>query len=62
MEYLGSHHQVFGAGPLKLGHIAYVVEDPKTMADSTVVCWASGYRTGSRTYLFSYGATRTITP
>jgi catechol 2,3-dioxygenase-like lactoylglutathione lyase family enzyme len=31
-QYLGSHHQVLGAGPLKLGHIAYFVEDQKTMA------------------------------
>jgi len=31
--YLGSHHQVLGAGPLKLGHIARVVEDPQAMAD-----------------------------
>src|SRR5882757_3297750 len=32
-QYLGSHHQVLGAGPLKLGHIAYFVEDPKAMAE-----------------------------
>jgi len=32
-NYLGSHHQVLGAGPLKLGHIAHFVEDPKAMAD-----------------------------
>jgi catechol 2,3-dioxygenase-like lactoylglutathione lyase family enzyme len=41
-QYLGSHHQVFGAGPLKLGHIAYVVEDPKTMAD--FYCRVLGFR------------------
>jgi catechol 2,3-dioxygenase-like lactoylglutathione lyase family enzyme len=32
-SYLGSHHQVFGAGPLKLGHVARTVEDPQAMAD-----------------------------
>src|SRR5262245_12873016 len=32
-SYLGAHHQALGAGPLKLGHIARVVEDPKAMAD-----------------------------
>jgi catechol 2,3-dioxygenase-like lactoylglutathione lyase family enzyme len=32
-SYLGGHHQVLGAGPLKLGHIAYIVEDPHAMAD-----------------------------
>ena len=42
MEYLGSHHQVLGAGPLKLGHIAYVVEDPKAMAD--FYCRVLGFR------------------
>jgi catechol 2,3-dioxygenase-like lactoylglutathione lyase family enzyme len=46
-NYLGSHHQVFGAGPLKLGHIARVVEDPKSMADFYCrAYWASGSRTG----------------
>jgi catechol 2,3-dioxygenase-like lactoylglutathione lyase family enzyme len=41
-KYLGSHHQVLGAGPLKLGHIAYVVEDPKAMAD--FYCRVLGFR------------------
>ena len=41
-QYLGSHHQVFGAGPLKLGHIAYVVEDPRAMAD--FYCRVLGFR------------------
>jgi catechol 2,3-dioxygenase-like lactoylglutathione lyase family enzyme len=41
-QYLGSHHQVFGAGPLKLGHIAFVVEDPKAMAD--FYCRVLGFR------------------
>ena len=41
-NYLGSHHQVFGAGPLKLGHIACVVEDPKAMAD--FYCRVLGFR------------------
>src|SRR5579871_2795748 len=26
-SYLGRHEQVFGVGPLKLGHVAFVVED-----------------------------------
>jgi catechol 2,3-dioxygenase-like lactoylglutathione lyase family enzyme len=26
--YLGKHEQVLGAGPLKLGHVAWVVDDP----------------------------------
>jgi catechol 2,3-dioxygenase-like lactoylglutathione lyase family enzyme len=41
-QYLGSHHQVFGAGPLKFGHIACVVEDPKAMAD--FYCRVLGFR------------------
>jgi catechol 2,3-dioxygenase-like lactoylglutathione lyase family enzyme len=39
---LGSHHQVLGAGPLKLGHIACVVEDPKAMAE--FYCRVLGFR------------------
>jgi catechol 2,3-dioxygenase-like lactoylglutathione lyase family enzyme len=31
-SYLGSHHQVLGVGPLKLGHIAFVVTDPQATA------------------------------
>ena len=27
-SYLGRHEQVLGAGPLKLGHVAFVVRDP----------------------------------
>jgi catechol 2,3-dioxygenase-like lactoylglutathione lyase family enzyme len=41
-NYLGSHHQVLGAGPLKLGHIAFLVEDPKAMAD--FYCRVLGFR------------------
>jgi catechol 2,3-dioxygenase-like lactoylglutathione lyase family enzyme len=32
-SYLGSHHQVSGIGPLKLGHIAFHVPDVKAIAD-----------------------------
>jgi catechol 2,3-dioxygenase-like lactoylglutathione lyase family enzyme len=32
-KYLGSHHQVHGIGPLKLGHIAFAVPDVKAVAD-----------------------------
>jgi catechol 2,3-dioxygenase-like lactoylglutathione lyase family enzyme len=41
-NYLGAHHQVLGAGPLKLGHIAYVVPDPQAMAD--FYCRVLGFR------------------
>jgi catechol 2,3-dioxygenase-like lactoylglutathione lyase family enzyme len=41
-KYLGSHHQVLGAGPLKLGHIAYAVPDPKAMAG--FYCRVLGFR------------------
>ena len=41
-SYLGSHHQVFGAGPLKLGHVAHFVENPKRMAD--FYCRVLGFR------------------
>src|SRR3981189_1076935 len=41
-KYLGAHHQCFAAGPLKLGHIAYVVEDPQAMAD--FYCRVLGFR------------------
>src|SRR4029077_11400470 len=40
--YLGAHHQPRGAGPLKLGHIAHVVEDPHKMAD--FYCRVLGFR------------------
>ena len=32
-SYLGSHHQVNGIGPLKLGHVAFAVPDVKVVAD-----------------------------
>jgi len=32
-NYLGSHHQVIGVGPLKLGHVAFIVDDAKKLAD-----------------------------
>jgi catechol 2,3-dioxygenase-like lactoylglutathione lyase family enzyme len=32
-SYLGKHEQVLGAGPLKLGHVAFVVRDPQATAD-----------------------------
>lgn len=32
-DYLGSHHQVIGVGPLKLGHVAFIVDDAKKLAD-----------------------------
>ena len=32
-QCLGTRHQVLGAGPLKLGHVAYVVEDPNAMVE-----------------------------
>jgi catechol 2,3-dioxygenase-like lactoylglutathione lyase family enzyme len=32
-SYLGRHEQVRGAGPLKLGHVAFVVQDPQATAD-----------------------------
>jgi catechol 2,3-dioxygenase-like lactoylglutathione lyase family enzyme len=41
-SYLGAHHQVLGAGPLKLGHVACVVEDPQAMAD--FYCRVLGFR------------------
>ena len=41
-SYLGSHHQVLGAGPLKLGHVARLVDDPKAMAD--FYCRVLGFR------------------
>jgi len=41
-NYLGSHHQVLGAGPLKLGHVARVVDDPKATAE--FYCRILGFR------------------
>jgi catechol 2,3-dioxygenase-like lactoylglutathione lyase family enzyme len=32
-SYLGKHDQVIGAGPLKLGHVAFVVRDPQATAE-----------------------------
>ena len=31
-SFLGKHRQVVGVGPLKLGHVAFVVPDPKAVA------------------------------
>jgi catechol 2,3-dioxygenase-like lactoylglutathione lyase family enzyme len=31
-SYLGKHEQVAGIGPLKLGHVAFVVQDPQATA------------------------------
>ena len=41
-NYLGAHHQALGAGPLKLGHIAREVEDPKALAE--FYCRVLGFR------------------
>jgi catechol 2,3-dioxygenase-like lactoylglutathione lyase family enzyme len=41
-SYLGAHHQVLGAGPLKLGHIARAVNDPTAMAE--FYCRVLGFR------------------
>jgi catechol 2,3-dioxygenase-like lactoylglutathione lyase family enzyme len=41
-NYLGAHHQVLGAGPLKLGHIAREVEDPRALAE--FYCRVLGFR------------------
>ena len=32
-NHLGAHHQVIGVGPLKLGHVAFVVDDAKKTAN-----------------------------
>jgi catechol 2,3-dioxygenase-like lactoylglutathione lyase family enzyme len=32
-NYLGKHHQVIGVGPLKLGHVAFIVDDARTITD-----------------------------
>jgi len=32
-SYLGNQEQVIGVGPLKLGHVAFMVPDPKATAD-----------------------------
>jgi len=32
-SYLGNHQQVVGVGPLKLGHVAFSVHDPKATAE-----------------------------
>jgi catechol 2,3-dioxygenase-like lactoylglutathione lyase family enzyme len=32
-DYLGHNHQVVGAGPYKLGHLAFFVPDPKAIAE-----------------------------
>jgi catechol 2,3-dioxygenase-like lactoylglutathione lyase family enzyme len=31
--YLGRHHQVIGVGPLKLGHVAFVVDDARKITE-----------------------------
>jgi catechol 2,3-dioxygenase-like lactoylglutathione lyase family enzyme len=32
-SYLGKHEQVVGVGPLKLGHVAFAVKDPRATAE-----------------------------
>ena len=32
-SYVGNHEQVVGVGALKLGHVAFVVDDPKSMVE-----------------------------
>jgi len=32
-NYLGHYHQVIGVGPLKLGHVAFIVEDAKKLTE-----------------------------
>jgi len=32
-HYLGAQHQCIGVGPLKLGHVAFIVDDAKKFAD-----------------------------
>jgi hypothetical protein len=46
-SYLGAHHQVLGAGPLKLGHVAHLVQDPQATAD--FYCRVIASPTGSAT-------------
>jgi catechol 2,3-dioxygenase-like lactoylglutathione lyase family enzyme len=41
-KYLCAHQQVLGVGPLKLGHIAYMVHDPQAIAD--FYCRVLGFR------------------
>ncbi len=48
-SYLGKHLQHHGVGPLKLGHIAWVVEDPRRRRSSMTRCSAFASRTGSTT-------------
>ena len=40
---------VAGIGPLKLGHLAFCVDDPKNSSTSMARCWASVFRIGSKT-------------
>ena len=56
------HHQVIGVGPLKLGHVAFVVDDAKKIADFYERFSASGFPTGWRISSCSCAAARTITP
>jgi len=32
-NYLGHHHQVIGVGPLKLGHVAFIVDDARKITE-----------------------------
>jgi catechol 2,3-dioxygenase-like lactoylglutathione lyase family enzyme len=61
-SFLGRDLPVQGIGPLKLGHLAMAVPDPKAVAD--FYCKVLGFRcpTGSRTFSCSCAATPTITP
>jgi catechol 2,3-dioxygenase-like lactoylglutathione lyase family enzyme len=41
-QYLGAHHQVVGVGPLKLGHVAFIVHDAKAIAEDFFVFMRCG--------------------
>ena len=60
-NYLGKHLPHYGVGPLKLGHIAWVVDDPQKTADFYRRCSASRSPTGSTTSSSSCAATPIIT-
>ena len=59
--YLGKHLQHHGVGPLKLGHVAFVVENPQKTRSSIPRCSAFASPTGSMTSSSSCAATPIIT-
>ncbi len=58
-RHVDTRHDGHGIGPLKLGHVAFFVPDPKSIAEFYQRLLALGYQIGLKIFLCSCGAIRT---